>query len=75
MEKNKIDEVVTATQQITRALLKIISGIVVIGGVVWGYLEAFDVAEAPEGIEEVVLKADSVLNASDSLNVDTNAIN
>ena len=75
MEKNKIDEVVTATQQMTRALLKIISGIVVIGGVVWGYLEAFDVAEAPEGIEEVVLKADSVLNASDSLNVDTNAIN
>ena len=75
MIDEKAEKAITATQKITRALLKIISGIVVIGGVVWGYLEAFEVADAPEGIEETVAKADSVLFASDSLKVDTNATN
>ena len=72
--KNKFENITTATQEITRALLKIISGIVIVGGFVWGCLEAFNISEAPEGIEDVVLKADSVLFQNDSLKVDTNAI-
>lgn len=58
-----LSEKITATQMITRALLKVIAAIVVLGGTVWLYLDEFGVKEAPDNLEEVVKKADSTLNA------------
>jgi len=79
MEDQKLIEVITSTQKITRMILKAIMAIAVVAASTWVYLAAFGVVEEPNAkVQEIAAHKDSVLiieTTIDSLTVDTNAVN
>ena len=75
MEDKRFDEVLDATQVITRKILKTVGGVAVIAASIWVYLAAFGVVDQPtDQIKGIAAKADSIIiteRTIDSLNVDT----
>ena len=75
----KLTEVITSTQKITRMILKAVMAMAVVVASVWVYLAAFGVVDEPNAkVIEIAAQKDSVLIIEisiDSLNVDTNAVN
>ena len=75
----KLTEVITSTQKITRMILKAVMAMAVVVASVWVYLAAFGVVDEPNAkVIEIAAQKDSVLiieTSIDSLTVDTNAVN